>query len=323
MSAMDLINISDYEQAAHNKLIQASYDYVAGGAEDELTLQENLRAFQRIKLRQRVLVDVSSISLQQTVLGEKLDFPMLLAPISFHKLVHPDGELGTARAAAYFNTIMILSTSASYTIEEVAKASSGTKWFQLYWYKDREITKDFIDRAVTAGYKALCLTVDLPILGHRERNLYNDFALPAHVSRKNLEKYASKGLQEFTSQTFVPPNIDSSITWKDLDWLRSQSNLPLLLKGVQTKEDAKLAIDHDIEGIIVSNHGGRQLDSSVATIDSLPEVVDIVNDRAEVLVDSGIRRGSDILKALALGAKAVLIGRPYIWGLAVDGETGV
>lgn len=304
-----------------------AFDYVASGAEDEVTLRENKAAFQRIKLRPRVLVDVSQQDLSTEVLGTKIDFPILLAPVALHRLAHDEGELATARAAAALNTIMVLSTTSTYNIEQVAQAADGPKWFQLYCYRDRGVTKQLVERAEAAGYNVLCVTVDAPRLGRREPDIRNQFHLPPGLSISNLEDV---GFEQFPVDqkdsalaAYAATMMDRSLNWADLAWLRSITSMPLAIKGILTAEDAELAVEHGASALIVSNHGGRQLDGVPAAIDALPDIVSAVNDRIEVLLDSGIRRGTDVLKALALGAKAVLIGRPYIWGLAIDGEAGV
>jgi 4-hydroxymandelate oxidase len=254
--------------------------------------------------------------------------PVLIAPTAFQRMAHPDGEVASARAAAAEGTIMTLSSIASSTIEEVAQAAPGApQWFQLYVYRDRGVTKELVERAVAAGYSGLVLTVDTPVLGLRDRDTRNQFRLPEGVELANLASLGAgtklpsiegSGLFEWVIQL-----QDPSVTWADIEWLRSVSSLPLILKGVMTAEDAQLATEHGLDALIVSNHGGRQLDGTRATVSALPEVVDAVDGRLEVLVDGGIRRGSDILKALALGARAVLIGRPVLWGLAAGGEQGV
>lgn len=325
---MDLVNIFDYKKAAENKVPKMAFDYIIGGSLDELTLKRNENAFRNILLKQYVLRNVSEISMKTKVLDFNLDYPILLDPVSLHQLSHPRGELETAEAAEIAHTIMVLSSLSSTPLEDVAKASNATKWFQLYWYKDRDLTKSMVERAENSNYKAIVLTIDAPVLGHREKDSYNRFTLPEGVKLRN---YASLEQSTFTSSSdpesglarYVFSQFDNSITWNDLDWLTGLTNLPILLKGVQTKEDAQKSKNYDIKGIIISNHGGRQLDNSLSSIECLPRVKQAVGDNVEILLDSGIRRGSDIFKAIALGAKAVLIGRPYIWGLAVNGKEGI
>jgi 4-hydroxymandelate oxidase len=325
---MPLVNVFDYEELARRKLSQPVFDYIAGGAEDEVTLRRNREAFGRIQLRPRALVDVSQVDLATIVLGQRIELPILLAPVALQRLAHADGEVASARAAAAAGTIMALSTMASATIEEVARAADGPKWFQLYVHPDREVSRHLVQRAEAAGCSAICVTVDVARLGARERDLRNRLEFPPEITHVN-----------YLGEVEVPPPstqspgsaladsaghlINPSLNWSDIDFLSSVTSLPVLLKGIMTAEDARIALDHGVAGIVVSNHGGRQLDGAPATIEALPEVVEAVQGRCEVLLDSGIRRGTDVLKALALGANAVLIGRAYIWGLAVGGETGV
>jgi 4-hydroxymandelate oxidase len=304
----------------------AAYDYFAGGADGELTLADNRRAFDRYALRPRVLVGVDAVDTSTTVLGARLALPVVLAPTAFNKLAHPDGELAAARAAGAAGTVMCCSTIASTSLEDVAAAATAPLWFQLYVYRDRRVTEDLIRRAEGAGYQALVLTVDTPRLGRRERDVRNRFALPEGVSIANLAQYGADATRWPTSSSFteyVHHLLDASLTWESVEWLRATTKLPVLIKGILTAADAELAASHGASGVIVSNHGGRQLDGSVATIDALPEVASQVAGRMTVLLDGGVRRGTDVLKALALGASAVLIGRPYLWGLAAEGEAGV
>jgi len=323
---MQPINLLEYEPLAREKLSESAYGFIAGAAEDEVSLRENRAAFQRLRLRPRVLVDVSKIDPSTTVLGQRIEFPVLLAPVAVQRLAHPDGELASARAAAAAGTIMALSTSASCSIEEVAAAAEGPRWFQLYFNRDREVTRRLVERAEAHGYSALCLTVDLPWLGRREADIRNRLQFPPDVTMANFTGEAARGLLPVVTGATLDASAgpsDPSLTWKDVDWLRSLTKMRLVIKGILTAEDTALALEHGAEAIVVSNHGGRQLDGVPAGIEVLPEVVDAAGGRAEVLVDGGVRRGTDILKALALGARAVLIGRPYIWGLAVAGEEGV
>jgi 4-hydroxymandelate oxidase len=323
----DPLNLLEYEALARLQMEHAAYDYFAGGAEDELTVTENRSGFQRVSLRPRVLVDVSTVRPATTLLGEPLSFPVLLAPTALNRLGHPEGEVAAARAAGAAGTIMILSTTASASIEEVADAADGTLWFQLYVYRDRSVTRDLVRRAEARGYRALVLTVDMPRMGKRERDLRNRFTLPPHVRMRNLEVSGRPDAAQWPAGSsfleYVHDLLDPSLTWETVSWLRSITTLPILLKGVLAPSDADRAVAVHADGIIVSNHGGRQLDGAVATIDALPEIVDAVGGRVPILLDGGIRRGTDVLKALALGARAVLIGRPYLWGLAADGERGV
>jgi 4-hydroxymandelate oxidase len=324
---MDIVNLYDLERAAASCLEPMVFDYYAGGAHDEITLAENHRAYDRIRLRYRVLVDVSTRDLSTTVLGTKISLPIIVAPTALQRMAHPDGELASARAAGAEETVMILSTLSTTSIEDVVAAATGPVWFQLYIYKDRSLTRALVDRAVAAGCKAIVLTVDAPLLGARERDTRNRFALPSGIAMLNL---MPAGLEGFPSNVdgsglaaYINTYVDPAITWRDVEWLRSVSPVPILVKGIVDSDDARLAVEHGVDAIVVSNHGGRQLDTSPATIDVLEEIAHAVDGRMEILVDGGIRRGTDVLKALALGARAVLIGRPVLWGLAVDGENGV
>jgi len=302
------VNVWDYEQLAERKLDLNAHAYFAGGAGDEVTLRDNLAAFERRKLRPRVLVDVSSISTATTILGTDVALPILIAPLAMQRMAHPDGELATARAAAAAGTIMCLSTAATARPAEVAAAAPGApRWFQVYVFVDRSETEALIAEAVESAFAALVLTVDTPYLGRRERDLRIDFKVPEHLT--------------VTGDLFGG-HFDTGLSWRDLEWLAGYS-LPVVVKGILTAEDARLACEHGAAAVVVSNHGGRQLDGVSSSLDALEEVVDTVDGRAEVLLDGGVRRGTDVLKALALGARGVLIGRAMVWGLAVAGEEGV
>ena len=318
----DLLNVWDYEREAEKRLDPGSFGYFAGGADDEWSMRENRAAFERWVLRPRMLVDVSEVTTATTVLGAQASMPLLVAPTAFQRMAHPEGEVAMARGAAAAQTVMCLSTLATATIEEVAEASGeGARWFQLYWSTDRGVVKDVLDRAAASGFSAVVLTVDLPELGRRERDLRTGFEIPEEIPVPIFLALAeSVGA---ISPTDINWAVDKSLTWRDLEWLRSASSLPLLVKGILTAEDALLAVESGADGVVVSNHGGRQLDGVAAALDALPEVVEAVGDRAVVLMDSGVRRGTDVVKALALGAQAVLAGRAPLWGLAVDGAEGV
>ena len=324
---MEPLSVVELEELARAALPRSTYDYYAGGAEDEITLRENVAAFARVPLHHRVLVDVSLRSTRTTCLGQELAMPVIVAPTAFHKLAHADGEIATVRAAGAQGTAMVLSSLSNTPVEEVCAAASGPVWFQLYVYRDRAATKAVIARAEAAGCSALVLTVDAPLMGMRERDVRNRFALPEGLTVANMlpagygtvaARVSGSGLAAYIGEM-----LDPSLTWKDVAWLRSVTRLPLVLKGVVRADDARRAASAGVDGIVVSNHGGRQLDSSVATIDALPRVVDAVASRCEVLVDGGVRRGTDVLKALAFGARAVLLGRPVLWGLATGGREGV
>jgi 4-hydroxymandelate oxidase len=300
------------------------WEYMRGGAADELTLRWNRESYDRLRLRPRILVDVSQLDTRVTLFGRELAFPILLAPTAYHKLVHPEGEIATARGASAANATMVLSTTATTSLEDVAKVATRSLWFQLYVQPDRDFTRDLVRRAESAGYQALVVTVDSPVLGPRYRETRSKFALPPGVERANLKglKTATGGHRP-TESTIYSALLDPSLTWKEIEWLRSITKLPMLLKGILNADDAAHAADLGASGIIVSNHGGRNLDTLPATIDALPEVTARIAGRVPVLVDGGIRRGTDVLKAIAHGASAVLIGRPYLYGLAVGGADGV
>lgn len=309
---MPLLNVWDYEAAAAERLEPGAHGYYAGGAGDELTLRDNVEAFRRWQLRPRVLVDVDTCTTATTVLGHEVSMPLLIAPVAFQRVAHPDGEVGMARAAKSAGTVMCMSTMATATPAEIAE-TGVQRWFQLYVFRDEGVTRELVSRVVDAGFTALVLTVDTPFLGRRERDLRTGFVVEYPV--------ASLGQGGLTpAETFALTS--ASVSWRDIERLASLSGLPVLVKGVLTEEDAKLACEHGASGIVVSNHGGRQLDGVSATIDALEEVVAAVDGRIDVLLDGGIRRGTDVVKALALGARAVLAGRAPLWGLAVDGETG-
>lgn len=322
------VNLNDLELLARERLPQMVYDYYAGGANDEITLDDNRRAWEAVRFRPRVLVDMSSVDCSTTVLGRRHEMPLFTAPCGFNGLAHEEGERAVARATAAAGVVQVVSTVASTSLEDVAAAApGGARWFQLYCYRDREVTRSLVQRAEAAGYEALCVTVDVPFLGRREREVRTGFHLPPGVTLKNLEPYAVADLaaaeRDSALRKYVNALWDPSLDWTSIDWLRSTTRLPLVLKGILTGEDGVLAAEHGAAAVIVSNHGGRQLDGAVSSVRALREVVDAAGGRLDVLVDGGIRRGSHVVAALAMGAKAALIGRPYLWGLAVDGEAGV
>lgn len=299
-----------------------AWDFYNGGSEDEVTLRANRDAFERIRLRPRVLVNVSACDLRTSVLGDQVSMPVLIAPVAGHGMAHPNGECATARAAGEMGTLMAVSTDSTLSLEDVAQAASGPLWFQLYIYTYDE-ARQLIRRAEEAGYEAIVLTVDAPRLGRRERDLRNDFQTYNTSAFAGAFKGNANHLVGRSDGEEARQYIGDTLTWEVISWLRSETKLPLILKGIVTAEDAELALEHQVDGIIVSNHGGRQLDGTIASIDALPPVLNAVAGRCEVYLDGGIRRGSDILKALSLGARAVLIGRPVIWGLATAGQEGV
>ncbi|VTS03718.1 alpha-hydroxy acid oxidase [Tuwongella immobilis] len=322
------VNLADYEQAAKLRMTKSAFGYYAAGAGDELTLRANVEAFQRLRLRPRMLVDVTQRDPSTTLLGHRVPMPVTVAPMGFHRLAHPEGELATVRAVTGQGLIFVASTMATSTLEAIAAAATGRLWFQLYCFRDREITRSLIRRAEAAGYSAFQLTVDVPVLGRREADIRNNFQLPEDCRVANLEPYGLGSIRggsdrESSAQEYTDRLFDASLTWETVDWIRSQTRLPVMLKGILRGDDAARGIDHGATGIVVSNHGGRQLDSGVSTFEVLPEIVQAVRGRVPVLIDSGVRRGVDVVKALAVGASAVQLGRPVLWGLAVDGQAGV
>jgi isopentenyl diphosphate isomerase/L-lactate dehydrogenase-like FMN-dependent dehydrogenase len=308
---MQPLNVHDYEALAQERLESqnpAAWHYYQGGSDDEVTLRENRAAFARLRLRPRVLVDVSGIETSTTVLGAPISMPICVAPTAQHGFAHENGECITAAGASAAGTLMVASSSSSRRLEDIAESCGGPLWFQLY-VRSLEQAQSFVRRAERSGYKAIVLTVDSPRLGNRERDIrYKLDSIPFIEGNFGDEEL------EFMGNT---------ITWKTLDWLRTITSLPLVIKGILTREDALLAVEHGAAGIVVSNHGGRQLDGAPATIDALPEVVEAVDGRCEVYLDGGIRRGTDVLKALAIGARVVFVGRPVLYGLIVNGHEGV
>jgi 4-hydroxymandelate oxidase len=319
MTAPDLsalVSLRDFEDHAKSCMSHMAYEYVASGAADEHTLKWNRERYDEIRLHPRVLVDVGHVDTTVSLLGETLPFPLLLAPTAYQKAVHPDGELGTARGASAAKTTMVVSTATNTPIEDIAKVATSPLWFQLYVQSDRGFTRDLVQRVEAAGCRALCLTVDTPVLGARDRMVKAKFHMPADITMPHLYDMSSHARGVITPER-------TTLTWKDVEWLRSITTLPVLLKGILNADDAELGIKAGAAGIIVSNHGARNLDTVPATIDALPLVAKRVAGQIPVLMDGGIRRGTDIVKAIALGANAVLIGRPYVFGLGVGGAAGV
>lgn len=320
-----VVNLLGLDAVARRHLDDQVYHYIAGGAADERTVAANRAAFDRLLLAPHVLVDVNQRDLRTTVLGASLAAPWLIAPTALHGMVHRDGELATARAAAAFGTTMVLSTLSTTPIEDVVRAADGALWFQLYVYRDREATRDLVARVEAAGARALVVTVDAPVLGLRERDGAHPVALPQSFRAPNVRADAhgegNDPAQELGA-TFLRL-VDPALSWRDIAWLRGITRLPIVLKGILRADDASRAVDEGVDGIVVSNHGGRQLDGVQATIDALGPIARAVSGRTTLLVDGGIRRGTDVVKALARGADAVLLGRPILWGLAAGGSKGV
>jgi 4-hydroxymandelate oxidase len=305
------LNVFAYEQIARQKLHPAIWDYLAAGADDEVTLAHNRTSFEKIAIRPNLLVDVERVDTSTIVLGQSISVPILIAPTGQHAFVCPEAEIATAAAASATNSILVASTSSSRSIEEITAAAACAVWFQLYLFRDRGRSAAMVRRAEASGCRAIVLTVDAPRWGRKERSLRTEDELPWRNG--NLAA--------------LPPSQNEYLdgapaTRADVDWLRTITELPIVIKGILTAEDATIAVSHGVQAVVVSNHGGRQLDGAVASIDALPEVVAAVDSKGEVYLDSGIRRGTDVLKSLALGARAVLVGRPVLWGLAVNGAQG-
>lgn len=321
----DLLNIADYGRAAREKLPKDVLGYYEGGALDEITLRENTTGWERLKLYYKVLAGVGPREMSTTILGQSISMPICVAPTAFHKLACEEGELASARAAKALRTLFILSSLSSTPMEKVFAEAASPKWFQLYVYKDREITRALVQRAEAAGAEAIVLTVDAPGLGTRERDVRNRFRLPDGLAVANLAPLGKGNMPEVEGSglaAYVRDNFKSDLGFDDLDWLCGCTQLPVVVKGICRGDDALRSAEHGAKAVVVSNHGGRQLDTAPATCEVLPHVADAVGDQCEIYVDGGIRRGSDVLKAIALGARAVLVGRPILWGLTVNGEQG-
>lgn len=318
------VNVADFERAAKSKLTKATFDYISTGSADGHTLQDNVAAYQRIRVLPPLLKGTAETNLSTTVLGQNISMPIMLAPVAVQRMFHADGALASAKAAHAAGTLFGVSSSAGNSIEEIARAADGPKWYQLYVPKDRDVAQRLVQRAERAGYKAIILTVDLG--EWKDADKRNQFMLPKAMLLKHLRDIGFPVTDKMNYRQLVDFNAkawDLAMTWDVFNWLRKTTKLPLLIKGVLRESDAKKAVEMGVDGIVVSNHGGRRLDGMPATIDVLPGIVDAVGTKAEVYIDGGIRRGTDVLKALALGAKAVLVGRPYAWALAANGERGV
>ncbi|XP_077997278.1 uncharacterized protein LOC144450512 [Glandiceps talaboti] len=319
-----MVCLDDFEEYSKHFLPYRSWAFYSSGADSENTLRSNRIAYGRYFLKPRVLRDVSTIDMSTTILGSKVDSPICIAPTAFHGLAHPEAETATATAAADMNTIMIMSAISNQSIEEIiSEKTTGTKWINTCIWPNREVTTDIVKRAERAGFKAIAVTVDIPQAGIKRRMEYIGHSRLSDMRYGNLEKYFLKltGFKDKVPKEFAVGT--PACTWKDVTWLRTITKLPIVLKGILTVEDAVLAAQYGVQGIVVSNHGGRQLDGVPATIDVLADIVQAVGDKLEVYVDGGIRQGTDVLKALALGARAVFIGRPIVYGLTYKGAEGV
>lgn len=341
-------SILDLRAVAKKRLPGGVFDYIDGGAEDELTLERNSAAYRRFEFRPRVLRDMSEIDSTTTLLRRSLPYPLVLAPTGFTRIADPEGELAVARAAARAGLPYTLSTLSTRSIEEVASASDGPKWFQVYVWRDRGLVKEMVERAASSGYEALCITVDLAVLGRRERDVRRGFTLPPKIGLDTIfnalghlgwtwnflrsepimfanvtGSHVTDGTDAIALAQYVNSQLDPSLSWRDLEWFREIWDGPIVIKGIQTVEDARLAADSGVQAIALSNHGGRQLDGSPATLELVPKVAEAVGDQLEIICDGGVRRGSDIVKAVALGATACMAGRAYLYGLGAGGERGV
>lgn len=341
-------NIDDLRLVARRRLPAGVFDYIDGAAEDERTMAENAAAYGRVRIEPRILVDVAKVDASTTLLGRRLPYPLALAPTGFTRIAHWEGELAVARAAAKAGLPYALSTLGTRSIEELAAVSDGDKWFQLYVWRDRGLAKELMARAREAGFTCIMPTVDTAVLGRRERDVRRGFTLPPKIGPSTLIDGARhpawtwnlvrrepitfssvagrsgiNGSTAVSLSSYVATQFDPSFSWRDVEWVRSESGLPVMLKGVQSAADVRTAASIGVDAVVLSNHGGRQFDGSPAPLDLLPEVMDAVGQSIEVLVDGGVRRGSDVVKAVRLGARAVLIGRPYLYGLAAAGEEGV
>ena len=318
------LNLADLEAPAAELFDRDAYDYYRSGGGDEITLGRNRAAFDEIRLLPHVLRNVSEISLERTLLGSPSSMPIAVAPTAFHGLADPEAELATARGATAADGIFCLSSLSNTEPEAVAAADEGGhRWFQLYVFKDRGLTRDLVSRAEAAGYEALLLTVDAPVLGRRERDIRNHFSLPENLTVACVGDAVDAPEGQSGLAAYFASQLDPSLTWSDLEWLVETCGLPVAVKGVHRADDALRAVEAGAAGVIVSNHGARQLDTVPATIEMLPAVAEAVEGRAEVLLDGGVRRGTDVVKALCLGARGVMVGRPILWGLTLEGEAGV
>ena len=321
-----VVTLDDFEALAKAQLPEMAFAYLVGGAGDEVTLRGNREGFDRIRLRPRMLVDVSHIDTSTTLFGQVLKIPVLLAPVAYQKIVHPQGEMEAVKGANLAGIPFVASTSATTAVEDIAREATIAPWFQLYASSDRSFTKDLVARARESGCRVLCFTVDAPVRGQRDRDTRVGFHLPKGIERPNfrgLNPAAVAGNPRAEGRSIYSPNLDPKLDWDFLDWLRSVAEMPVLLKGILTAEDAVMGLKAGVDGFVVSNHGGRVMDTVMTSIEALPEIVEAVEGRVPVLLDGGVRRGTDVIKAIALGASAVLIGRPYLYALALEGAEGV
>ena len=341
-------SISDLRRIAEKRLPRGVFDYIDGGAEDEATLAANIAAYRDLTFVPRVLRDVSRVDTSSSLLGKPLSLPLVLAPTGFTRIAHPEGELAVGRAAARAGVPYALSTLGTRSIEELAAVGNDRLWFQVYVWKDRGLVRDLVERAAAAGYEALCITVDTPVLGRRERDVRRGYTLPPQLGPSTILDGLARpawtwqfvtnkpirfanligtevgdGRDAVSLAEYVATQLDPSLSWAEVEWFREIWNGPIVIKGIQSVADAQMAADHGVAAIVISNHGGRQLDYAPATPDLVPAVADAVGDHLEIICDGGTRRGSDIVKALALGADAVMMGRPYLYGLGAAGEPGV
>ncbi len=347
LSLQHCYSINDLRLLSRCKIPRAVFDYIDGGAEDEITLKNNRNAFDRFRLNPRALVDVSSVDLSTTLLGQPIAMPLILAPTAMTRLFHHEGEKPVARAASKAGIIYTLSSMATTSIESIAQHVEGPRWFQIYVWRDRRLLQDFIRRCRESDYKALCLTVDLPVHGNRERDLKNGLTIPPRIGPRllldlirhpqwtwhflrsdpftlaNVCESLETDQDRFILKEYIDAQFDPSVTWEDAAWMIEQWQGPFVIKGISNVEDARRAADIGASAIVVSNHGGRQLDHAPGTLDVLESICKAVSDRLEIIIDGGFRRGTDVIKALALGARACMIGRPYLYGLCAGGEAGV
>ncbi|KAL5288797.1 HAO1.2 family protein [Megaselia abdita] len=324
---MSLVCVADFEEKSKEKLETSALDYYQSGAGDQLTLKHNKEAFNDLRIRPRFLRDVSNLDISTEIFGSKLKWPVGIASTAMQRMAHPDGEVANAKAAGRAGSIFVLSTLATTSLEELAeKAPETEKWFQLYIYKNRLLTETLVRTAEKCGFKAIVLTVDAPVFGIRRRDVRNKFSLPSDLKLSNFTGIQAKGVKSSGASginEYVASQFDDTLTWKDVQWLVNFTTLPVIAKGILTKEDALLALHNGCKGVIVSNHGARQVDGVPATIEVLPEIVKAVGNEIVVMMDGGVYQGVNVFRALALGAKYVFMGRPAIWGLAVNGQKGV